>query len=326
MKKVVVLLFLLISVNMASAQLSAGLAKVSFADAPDTSAVINGAAEGIPAPPPQRHFFHGKNMLSFAQVSYNEAWDGGGVSNVTLRAASNLSYTYKHHLLFFQSVFDGAYAMTWDPDNHLQKKEDRFQFTNSFGVRTAEKSEFYYTALVDLKSQFAPGYKSPTDQSIISRLFSPAYLTTSLGMSYKHNDMWDVTVAPLSGRFTFVLDTTISKMNLYTDVKPGDKCAATIGFYASAIFKAPIVKNYIAYYSKLELFSNYMDSPQNIDVDWENKLDFKITNYLAAQIYCRLVYKDKSRYKVTNEAGVEETRGPRLQINESFNIGLTYNF
>ncbi len=325
MKKFVLFLSLVLIVNALPAQLSRGIAKVSFAAAPDSTAAVNGSAEGTPKPP-QYHFFAGKNMLSFSQVSYNESWEAGGTSNITLRAASNLAYTYKHHLIYFQSIFDGAYAMTWDPDNHLQKKEDRFQFTNSFGIRTAENAKFYYTALVDLKSQFAPGYKSAADQTIISRFFSPAYLTASLGMSYKYNDMLDITLAPLSSRSTFILDTAISNMGIYSEVPLGDKSVTNIGFYAVGIFKTPIIKDFIAFYSKLELFSNYQNNPQNIDVDWENKLDFKITSYLAAQIYCRLVYKDKSRYAVTLEDGTKELRGPRLQINESFNIGLTYNF
>ncbi len=325
MKKIIVLLSLLIVVNSTFAQLSRPLPKVDFAAAPDSTTMVDNNADGK-LEAPSYHTFSGKNMLSFAQVSYNDAWQAGGVSNISLRAASNLSYTYKHHLLYFQSVFDGAYAMTWDPDNLIQKKEDRLQFTNSFGIRTAELSKFYYTALVDLKSQFAPGYNSPSDRTIISRFFSPAYLTTSLGMSYRPNDMWDITLAPLSGRFTFVLDTAIANMGMYEGINAQKTTASNIGFYAIGIFKTPIVKDHITFHSKMELFSNYNNKPQNIEVDWENKLDFKITSYLSAQIYCRLVYNDKMPYVVWHDDGSKEEHGARLQINESFNIGLTYNF
>ena len=325
MKKIISFSILLLFMYSASAQIvKAVFPEANFlqvaADTSDTNAAGGGAAK----PKPVRKF-NGNNGLSFSQVSYSDSWESGGVPNLTLRATSNLSFTYKRCLWYFQSVFDGAYAMTWDNVNYLQKKEDRFQFTNTLGLRTAEKSKFYYTALVDLKSQFTPGYRSPADRTMISRLFSPAYLTTSLGMSFKDCDVWNITVAPVSGRFTFVLDTAISRMNIYTEVKQGETVAVNMGFYAGIIFKKAFLK--IMYFNtKMELFSNYTDHPENIDIDWENKLGIKITSFLAAELYCRMVYKDKSRYNVTLPDGTTEMRGPRLQIHESFNIGLTYNF
>jgi hypothetical protein len=114
-------------------------------------------------------------------------------------------------------------------------------------------------------------------------------------------------------------------MGIYSEVKPGETTAVNMGCYASIIYKKEFLKM-MYFNSKLELFSNYTDNPQNIDVDWENKLGIKITPFLAAELYCRLVYKDKSRYTVTLPDGTTELHGPRLQINESFNIGLTYNF
>ena len=321
MRKIFSLLFLLLFVNGVIAQIvKAVIPEAMFLQAVADTTDTGSAGGGYSKPKPVSEF-HGNNGLSFSQISYSDSWESGGVPNLMLRVTSNLSFIYKKQMWYFKSAFDGAYAMTWDNVNNLQKKEDRFQFTNTFGLRTAVNSKFYYTALVDLKSQFSPGYKSPSDQTIISRLFSPAFLITSLGMSFKNNG-WDITLAPISGRFTFVLDTAISNMGIYSEVKPGKTIAANIGFYASIIYKKEFLKM-MYFNTKMELFSNYTNNPQNIDVDWENKLGIKITPFLAAELYCRLVYKDKSRYQV---AGSTELRGPRLQINESFNIGLTYSF
>lgn len=323
MRKIISLLILCLFMNGAVAQIVKPVIPdaIFLQAAADTADVNNN--KGVAAKPKPICEFHGTNVLSFSQVAYSDSWESGGVPSLTLRAASKLSFTYKKQLLYFQSVFDGIYAMTWDDVNYLQKKEDRFQFTNTFGIRTAENSKFYYTALIDLKSQFTPGYKSPSDETVISRFFSPAYMITSLGMSYK-DGAWDITLAPISGRFTFVLDTAISRMGIYTDVKSGETMAANIGFYASAIYKKEFKITY--FNSKLELFSNYADHPENIDMDWENKFGVKITPFLAIELYCRLVYKDKSRYPVKLPGGTTELRGPRLQFHESFNIGLTYSF
>jgi hypothetical protein len=270
------------------------------------------------------HSLHGKNLLTFSQVSYSDSWESGGVPSLTLRGASNLVYTYNRKLIYFQSVFDGAYAMAWEAENSAAKKEDRFSFTNTFGVRTSKKSSLYYIAMIDLKSQFAPGYPSVTDRTTISRLFSPAYLTTSLGLSYKYKDELSITLAPVSGRFVFVLDTTIANKGMY-EVEYGQTVKTDMGCYASVIYTKNFLKLF-SFNSKLEMFSNYKDNPQNVDMDWENKLGFKFTSYLTAEFYVRMVYKDKSHFPELLADGTTVLRGPRVQVNESFNIGLTYVF
>jgi hypothetical protein len=273
---------------------------------------------------PIYHSFHGKNLLTVSQVSYSNSWESGGVPSITLRGASNLVYTYNKNLIYFQSVFDGAYAMAWEEENSAVKKEDRFSFTNTFGLRTSKKSPLYYITMIDLKSQFAPGYQSATDKTIISRLFSPAHLTTSLGISYKYKDELSVTMAPVSGRFVFVLDTAIANRGLY-EVEHGKTIKTDMGCYASVIYTKNFLK-ILSFNTKLEMFSNYKDEPLNIDIDWEHKLGFKITSYLTAEFYVRMVYKDKSRFPELLADGTTALRGPRLQVNESFNIGLTYAF
>jgi hypothetical protein len=273
---------------------------------------------------PSYHSFHGKNLLTVSQISYSDSWESGGVPSITLRGASNLVYTYNKNLIYFQSVFDGAYAMAWEEENSAVKKEDRFSFTNTFGLRTSKKSSLYYITMIDLKSQFAPGYQSATDKTIISRLFSPAYLTTSLGVSYKYKDELSITMAPISGRFVLVLDTAIANRGLY-EVERGKTVKTDMGCYASVIYTKSFLK-ILSFHTKLEMFSNYKEEPMNIDIDWEHKLGFKITSYLSAEFYVRMVYKDKSRFPEVLADGSTVLRGPRLQLNETFNIGLTYAF
>jgi hypothetical protein len=333
MKKIVALSLSFLFVSQAFCQLdfthihplrkrAEGIKFMEYTANPDTDKAA--ADDTIAVAKPKHHILQGKNMMSFSQVSYSDSWESGGNPSVTLRGASNLSYTYTRGLVFFQLVFDGAYAMTWESGPGMQKKEDRWSFTNTLGFRIANQSPFYYTALVDLKTQFAPGYKSATDETIISRLFSPAYLTVSLGLSYKYKNELSITLAPVSGRFVLVLDTTIANMGLY-EVAPGEKVKSDLGCYLGIVYSKNFLKH-LFFSSKLELFSNYTDQPLNIDMDWENKFGFKITPWLTAEFYIRLVYKDKSRYPVTLADGTEGLRGPRMQVNESFNIGLTYAF
>jgi hypothetical protein len=53
------------------------------------------------------------------------------------------------------------------------------------------------------------------------------------------------------------------------------------GGYLRAVYRIDLFEN-ITFQTKLDLFSNYLENPQNIDVNWENLLMARITEYISA--------------------------------------------
>ena len=79
--------------------------------------------------------------------------------------------------------------------------------------------------------------------------------------------------------------------------------------------------------TKLDLFSNYMDNPQNIDVGWETLLTMKVNKYISATLTTHLIYDDDIDIAVdTDNDGITDETGPRTQFKEVLGIGFTYNF
>ena len=78
----------------------------------------------------------------------------------------------------------------------------------------------------------------------------------------------------------------------------------------------------VTFDTKLDLFSNYTDNPQNIDVDWTGRLDMKVNDYLSANLIVQLIYDDDIDIEDT-DTGV---KGPKLQMMEMFGVGLTLKF
>ena len=72
--------------------------------------------------------------------------------------------------------------------------------------------------------------------------------------------------------------------------------------------------------TKLELFSDYLGNPQNIDVYWDFFATLAINNWLAVTLNTTLIYDDD-----VNIIDKDLNVGPRTQFREIFGIGLTYN-
>jgi hypothetical protein len=179
----------------------------------------------------------------------------------------------------------------------------------------------------------APGYKYPDKTNKISDLFSPAYLLLALGLDYKPSDHFSAFIAPVTGKITFVTDQKLSDAGAF-GVKPGNKSLTEFGGYLRAIytrndFKSAFLKN-VTFTSKVDLFSNYLEKPQNIVVNWETLIAFKVNKFLSANVNTQLVYDDKIKVPFDrNGNGTIETGesiGSLIQFKEILGIGFSYNF
>ena len=91
----------------------------------------------------------------------------------------------------------------------------------------------------------------------------------------------------------------------------------------SAVFKADIavkVNDNFAYTSQLVLFSNYLDHPENIRVNWDNRFDWKIAKYFSLTLTTNMIYDDKVMI-FSDKDGLTKQR---VQFKESLLFGFTY--
>ena len=98
------------------------------------------------------------------------------------------------------------------------------------------------------------------------------------------------------------------------------------------LYKTEIWEN-ISFQTNLDMFSNYSENPQNIDVNWDNLLSLKINDFLSTTITTSLIYDDDIRIVDKDDAGDpilnefgEETSGPRTQFKYVLALGVQYNF
>jgi len=79
--------------------------------------------------------------------------------------------------------------------------------------------------------------------------------------------------------------------------------------------------------STVDLFSNYLHNPQNIDVNWQVLINMKVNKFLSASITTHIIYDDDIMIPLDrNEDGITEGKGPRTQFKEVLGVGLSYKF
>ena len=268
--------------------------------------------------------FSGTTSLNLSQLSLTN-WAAGGANSISGNALINLSANYATDKTSWENKLILGFGLIKQGDDPSRKSDDQFDFASKLGLKASEK--WFYTALLGFNTQFAEGYDNPgeDDRIKISNFMSPGYLSFSLGMDYKPSEAFSLFLSPLSSKFTFVLDEELSDAGTF-GLDPGQKTRGELGAYIKMTFKKEILKN-VTLDTKIDLFSNYLDSPQNVDVNWDMLLTFKVNEYLAASLLPQLIYDYDIKFgEDTTGDGVYDTFSEKVQFKELFGLGLTYTF
>lgn len=266
--------------------------------------------------------------LNLAQTSLTN-WSAGGQNSFAVNGMLSTFANYKRGKTVWVNSLDMGYGLLKQGGTGYRKTDDKFDFLSKYGYEAFKN--FYYAALLNFKTQMAPGYKyddATSTKTRISDLFAPAYLLAALGLDYKPSDHFSAFIAPLTGKITFVNDRELSDAGAF-GVTPGKKSLSEFGGYLRAIytrnnFKNEFLKN-VTFTTKIDLFSNYIKNPQNIVVNWETLIAFKVNKFLSANINTQLIYDDKIKVPVIRN-GEATSIGSLIQFKEILGVGFSYSF
>jgi hypothetical protein len=268
--------------------------------------------------------FSGTTSLNLSQLSLTN-WAAGGDNSISGNALANLSANYARERTSWENKLTLGFGLIKQGDDPTRKSDDQIDLASKLGLKASEK--WFYTGLLGFRTQFAEGYDRPgeADRVKISTFMSPGYLSLSLGMDYKPSEVFSLLLSPVSSKFTFVLDDDLSAAGSF-GLDPGQSARTELGAYLKMAFKKEILKN-VTLDTKIDLFSNYMDHPQYVDVNWDMLLTFKVNEYLAASLLTQLIYDYDIKFgEDTTGDGVDDTFESKVQFKELFGLGLTYSF
>ena len=274
----------------------------------------------------------GSFLLNFSQVSLTN-WNAGGLNSFSLNGAANLYANYTQGKGQWENSLDLGYGILRQgrKDNVAWlKTDDKIDLFSKFG-RKASKS-WFYSAIFNFKTQATPGKNYP-DPVAISRFMAPGYTLLAVGMDYKPNKIFSAFIAPLTMKNTYVLDDSLAAARSFgLDPLETGNIRTELGGYVRLQLqlknedaKRKAFQN-ISFTSKLDLFSNYLQNPDRIDVNWENLLQLKVNQYISCTVSTHLIYDDDINITVFDDAGLPAGNGPRLQFKEVLGVGFAYTF
>ncbi|OYT12105.1 MAG: hypothetical protein B6I18_01835 [Bacteroidetes bacterium 4572_112] len=280
--------------------------------------------------------------LNGSQTSFYN-WAKGGENQISLSGNIKAFINHKNDNTSWENLLLMDLGSSRQGKQDWRKGDDRFEYNTIYGIKASE--QWYYSALFNFKTQFTSGYEfdDAGNSTYISNFMAPAYIKLGLGMDYKPNKNFSAFLSPLTAKWTIVkdqaladagkfgLDAAETKTYTATDgsdsiviINSASKLRTEAGALVRFTYSKDVMKN-VNFATILEFYSNYLQNPQNIDVDWEFIATFKINDFLNAQIKGHLIYDDDVMIDVdSNNDGVIDMHGPRTQFNEALTIGIVY--
>jgi len=274
--------------------------------------------------------FGGTLGLNFNQ-SYFSNWAAGGQNSVSVTGLVSLFGNYKKDRHSWTNTLDLAYGLIAQDDNDPIKTDDRIDFTSKYGYEAAEGSPWYYSGLFNFRTQFDEGFTIEDGLETgrpISDFLAPAFSIIAVGADYKPNKKFSAFLSPATSKLTIV---TIDRLAPEYGVDEGENVRVEVGAFVKVSYKDDIFEN-VNLDTRIDLFSNYVENPQNVDVNWETLITMKVNSWLSATLTTQLIYDDDiiigAEDPVLDEAGnvitPGVTGGPRTQFREVFALGLSF--
>lgn len=249
-------------------------------------------------------------IFNVNQAALSDWSSGGEKFLIGINGILNYALHHKMGKYSFDSYFDVELgAVEAASFKKFRKTTDRFDFTVEMDHSTNNKN-IYYGLLFNLNTQLLGGHNySLPDNNKISGFLSPGKFLLAPGIdikSQKQNSYFSLFISPSTIRLV-----TKTEDDFFLESKFGVDSAHKIniefGAYISSHFNFKI-SGTSRYIGRLDLFSNYLRKPGNIDVLLNNLFTTNISNVFAVNILLDILYDHDTKR--------------RTQVQEIFGLGL----
>lgn len=273
--------------------------------------------------------------LYFNQVSFTN-WNAGGVNSISGRVTGQFEENYKAKKFFWNSRLQLRYGVNSQESQGLRKTEDVIELVSNFGYESHKNSNWFYSARFSFNTQFSNGFNYPDTRNPISRFMAPGYLFFGAGMEYgRHIDKLSFYGSPLTLKTTFVFDQDLANSGAFgvdpaiydmsgNIVRPGKNIRQELGILLTNTYQHEVAEN-VSVNSRLSLYTDYINSFGNIDIDWELMVNMTVNSYIKATIGSHLRYDNDIKTEIEkNEVTNVETviQGAKLQWKQLLGIGV----
>ncbi len=269
--------------------------------------------------------------LFFSQHSYSQYFKGGGLSSVAMGSTVDFMANYKKEKRTWDTRFQMRYGVIKMADLPVQKNDDHLELDSKYGIGFSPHLKF--TGLFNFRTRIHDIYevgKNGERGKRIGNFMAPAYFNLGSGIDYITKDKWlSLYYSPINSKLTIVQDRTLVNQYL-PGIEEGRNTRYEFGSLLRFEVKKQIMTN-IYLHTIGTFFTNHLDNFGAIDMNIENKLNFKINKLFSVNLLTQLIYDEDVLFDIPGTQGevspdTTSHQGPRTQFREVLNIGLTHTF
>lgn len=276
-----------------------------------------------------------KAGLDLSEVTFIN-WSAGGSNSISALTSFVSTLTYKKDNINWVNRGIMRLGGNKQESLRLRKTDDVLEFSSNIGFQKDTLSNWYHSARFNFKSQLLYGYSYPNREKPISKFMAPGYAFLGAGAEYGKNiEKMSLYISPLTYKGTFVLDEALSNAGafgveaaIYDDegnvIREGQRVRSELGVLITSAYEANLFEN-IDFRSLIELYSDYINSFGNVDVNWELLLNFKVNDYVRTALGSHIIYDDDiSTFEEVD--GMQIEKGPKIQWKQILGIGVVVDF
>ena len=250
-----------------------------------------------------------KGVFTFlANQSSFSNWQAGGQNNFAGNVGINYDFNYKNGDWNWDNKIILAYGLTKIKGADTQKTDDRIELNSLLGKKAS--GYWFYSAFFNFKTQMDTGLDPATQSVKISHFFSPAYFQFGPGMLWKKSDNLKVNFVPATSKLIIVHD-HFTEFGSSFGVEQGEITRYELGAAVNGYYKFKLMEN-VSVENILNFYSNYLEDPQNVDIDYQLNIVMKINKYLSTNFAFQTIYDDNA------------FRG--FQTKQIIGLGVNYGF
>ncbi|NOT92808.1 DUF3078 domain-containing protein [Ferruginibacter sp.] len=235
--------------------------------------------------------------LAINEAGRNDYWaKGGEKSSIGIKALIDYNFDQKKGKINWLNSFRARYGVSraTSTGNKFLKNDDYFNFNSTYG-REFKKS-WSFAGFVSIESQFDHFF------------MTPGYIKFGPGILYKPNVHFSVLASPLMANVTTKLAPSLKNVKAF-GVDSAKTTAFGLGAFVQANLNYDLGKG-VNYKSVFTAYSNYLDNPGNVILDWNNLFTLTVNKYIGATVSLNARYND--------------LEVKHLQTQHAIGVGLSY--
>ena len=234
-------------------------------------------------------------------------WIAGGVSNISGAIGVNYDFNYSKANWSWDNKIIVAFGITKIKTQDIQKSNDRLEWNSVLGKKA--KGNWNYSLFLNFKTQFTDDLNSETKGP--TRILSPGYLQVGPGILWKKSDDLKVNISVATLKLIVVDKELTLPDDAYFGVEEGSSVRYELGASIGAYYKFTLMEN-ITMENILNMYSDYLEDPQNVDFDYTINIVMGINKYFSTNLAFQAIYDDNA------------FQG--LQTRQMIGLGINYSF